>query len=114
MCGKSSSVIRDCPIACEIRSNEDRMWTQALRGYCRHCRMYAEAHGFVRSSTDLIEPLSLTDDRTFSLPVYNDGFAAQVRVVPLLDRRIKRAHVDVDDFAHNSLVTILILAQGQL
>jgi hypothetical protein len=67
--------------------------------------MYAEAPGFVRSSTD---------NRPFSLPRDNHGFAAQVRVVPLLDRRIKRVHVDVDDFAHNSLVTILILAQGQL
>jgi hypothetical protein len=67
--------------------------------------MNTEAPGFVRGSTD---------HRTFSLPRDNHGFAAQVRVVPLLDRRIKRVHVDVDDFAHNSLVTILILAEAQL
>ena len=97
--------LRDGPIAREIRSNEDRMGTQAFCAYCRHGRMHAEAPGFVRSSTD---------NRTFRLPGYNDGLAAQVRVVPLLDRRIKRVHVDMDDFPHNPLVTILILAQGQL
>jgi hypothetical protein len=67
--------------------------------------MYAEAPGFVGSSAD---------NRTFSLLRDNQGFAAQVRVVPLLDGRIKRVHVDVDDFAHNSLPTILVLAPGQL
>jgi hypothetical protein len=66
--------------------------------------MHAEAPGFVRSSTD---------HRTLRLPGYNDGLAAQIQVVPLLDRSIKRVHVDMDDFAHNLLVTILILVQGQ-
>jgi hypothetical protein len=88
--GAQEITLRDCPIACEIRSNEDCMGTEALRAYCGHGRMYAEAPGFVRSSTD---------NRTFGLPSDNYGLAAQVRVVPLLDRRIKRVHVDVDDFA---------------
>src|ERR1700722_1687953 len=97
--------LRDGPIACEIRSNEDRMGTQAFRAYCRHGRMHAEAPGFVRGSTD---------SGTLGLPSNNHGLAAQVRVVPLLDRSIKRVHVDMDDFSHNLLLTISILAQEQL
>jgi hypothetical protein len=64
-----------------------------------------EAPGFVRSSAD---------DRTFSLPGYNDGLTAQIQVVPLLDGRIERVHIDMEDFAHTSLATILSPAQGQL
>ena len=54
------------------------------------------------------------NNRTFGLPGNNHGLAAQIRVVPLLDGSIERVHVDMDDFAHNLLVTILILAQGQV
>jgi chromate transport protein ChrA len=31
-----------------------------------------------------------------------------LRIIALLDRSVKRVHLDVDDFAHNYLVTILI------
>jgi hypothetical protein len=99
------NIMRDHPVACEIWRHEDRARTQAFRAYCRHGRMHAEAPGFVRSSTD---------HRTFRLPGYNDRLATEIRVVPLLDRSIKRVHVDMNNFSHNLLVTILILAQGQL
>ncbi len=49
-----------------------------------------------------------------SYQLIRNVLAAQVGVVPLLDGRIESVHVDMDNFAHNSLVTILILVQGPL
>lgn len=39
-----------------------------------------------------------TYDRTIALPWHDGGFAAQIRVVPLFDRRLKAIHVDANDF----------------
>jgi hypothetical protein len=36
-----------------------------------------------------------TDHRAVSAPSYDYGFAAQLRIVPLLNGRIKGVHVDV-------------------
>jgi len=38
--------------------------------------------------------------RTLAAPGDNDRLASQLRVVALLDRGIKRVHVDVDSFLH--------------
>ncbi len=70
--------------------------------HCRHGRAHSKSPRFVRGSAD---------DRAFSLPSDNYWFAAQVRVVPLLDRSVEGIHVDMEDFAHNDLATILIPAR---
>jgi len=41
-------------------------------------------------------------------PRHNDGFAAQLRIVPLLHGRIKRVHIDVNDLASGHLADHLI------
>jgi len=35
-----------------------------------------------------------------ALPGNDDGFAAELRVIALLNRSIKRVHINMDDFAH--------------
>jgi hypothetical protein len=40
-----------------------------------------------------------TDDRTLTRPGGNNGLAAKLRIVALLDRHITRVHIDVNDFA---------------
>src|SRR5258708_37573727 len=60
--------------------------------------MDTEATGFVRSSAN---------DGPISPPRHDDGFAAQLRVVPLLDGGIERVHVHVDDLADAHLVFMI-------
>jgi hypothetical protein len=60
--------------------------------------MYTEAPGLVRSSAD---------DRAIALPSNDHGLAAQLRIIALLDRSVKRVHVAMDDFSHNLPTTIL-------
>jgi hypothetical protein len=31
----------------------------------------------------------------------NDGLAAKLRIIPLLDESVKRVHINMDDFSHN-------------
>src|SRR2546425_6660508 len=61
-----------------------------------HGRAHAETPGLVRSSAD---------DRAPAQPGNDHGLAAQLRIIALLDRSIKRVHVDMDDFSHNLLAT---------
>src|ERR1022692_2479262 len=82
----------DVPIAYEVRRYEDRIGTHAFRSYCWHGRVHTEAPGLVRSSTD---------DRAIAQPGNDDGLAAQLRIVALFDRSVKRVHVNMDDFSHN-------------
>ena len=89
---------RDGAIACEIRRYEDRIGTQAFRSYCWHGRMHTEAPGLVRSSAD---------DRAIAQPSNDHGLAAQLRIIALLDRSVKRVHVAMDDFSQNLPPTIL-------
>jgi hypothetical protein len=60
--------------------------------------VHSESPGLVRSSTD---------DRTSAPPSDDDRLAAQLRIIALLDRSVKRVHVDMDDFSHNLPATIL-------
>jgi hypothetical protein len=53
---------------------------------------------------------SSTHDRPVALPGDDHGLAAQLRIIPLLDRRVKRIHVYVDDFSHIHLPTMLFQA----
>ena len=57
--------------------------------------MHPEVPGFIRSSAD---------NRAFALPSDDYRFAAELRIIALLHRSIKRVHVDMDDFSHNLLV----------
>ncbi len=93
---------RDGAIACEIRRYEDRIGTQAFRSYCWHGRMHTEAPGLVRSSAD---------DRAIAQPSNDHGLAAQLRIIALLDRSVKRVHVDVDDFSQDLTPQNTILAR---
>jgi len=65
--------------------------------------MHTEAPRLVGGSTDHGAP---------ALPGNNDRFTAQRRVVPLFHRGVKRVHVDMDDFSHDCLATILFSTPG--
>ncbi len=66
--------------------------------------MDTETHGLVRSSTD---------DRAIAEPSHDHGLAAQLRIIALLDRSVKIIHVDMDDFSHKPLPTILFRVPEQ-
>jgi hypothetical protein len=66
--------------------------------------MHTEASDLVRSSAD---------HRAIAQPSNDHGLAAQLRVIALLDRSVKRVHVYVDDFAHKLLATILFRVREQ-
>ena len=78
----------------EIRSDENRIRAQTRRAQCRHGRANSERACLVRGRAHY---------RARTAPGDDDGFAAQRRIVALLDRSVKRIHVDVDDLAHLSL-----------
>jgi hypothetical protein len=59
-----------------------------------------EASRFIRSGAD---------DRTIAAPGDNYGFAAQLWVISLFHGRVKRVHVDMDDFAKSHLANHFIL-----
>ena len=56
--------------------------------------MHAESPGFVRSRAY---------DRAIAAPGHDDGLAAQLRIITLLNGGVKRVHVYVDDFPHYEL-----------
>ena len=76
------------------------MRAEVLRSNGRHCRPYAKSSCFIRSGAD---------DRPAAAPGDNDGLTAQLRIIPLLHRRVECVHVDVHDFAHEHAGTILFL-----
>jgi hypothetical protein len=80
-----------------LRQSEDCLGTEAFRPYCRHGRTHAEAPGLIRSSAH---------DRAVTPPGDNYWFAAQMRIIALLDGSIEGVHVDMDDFSHNLLASI--------
>jgi hypothetical protein len=49
------------------------------------------------------------DDPALPGPAHGDWFAAQVGIVPLLDRRIEGIHIDMDDLALSHFGGVLIL-----
>ena len=77
---------------------------EVFRSNCWHCGPHAKSSRFIRSGTD---------DGSAAAPRDNDGLA-QLRIVPLFHRRIKRVHVDVHDFAYRHVGPILFLSPGQV
>jgi hypothetical protein len=65
--------------------------------------MHTETSGFVRSGAH---------DRAIASPRDDHRLAAQLGIIALLDRSVKGIHVDVDDFAHSFLATILFRIQN--
>jgi hypothetical protein len=82
----------DGTIAGKIRSYEDGSGAQAFRAYSRHSRSHSESPPLVRSCAD---------DGAGAFPSDDHGLAAQLRIIALLDRCIKRVHIDMDDFSHD-------------
>ncbi len=78
---------------------------EVFRSNCWHCGPHAKSSCFIRSGAD---------DRPVAAPSDNDGFASQLRIIPLFHRRIKRVHVDVHDFAYRHVGPILFLSPGQV
>ena len=88
------------PIARKVRRQEYGVRTETFGANGRHGGTHAELPGLVGSSAD---------HRAVPAPGNDDGFAAQFRIVPLLDGCVECVHVDVHDFARWHIWTILDL-----
>ena len=89
-----ADLLGDRLVDLEARLHEDQVRTLPLRGHRRHGRPDAELAGFVaRRRHDA--PLAGSAD--------GDRLAAEIRIVPLLDRRVEGVHVDVDNFTNVGL-----------
>ena len=80
-----------CPVAGEIRRDHDELGAEPHRSRHGHRRAHAERSGFVAGSRDDATPVRPTAD--------GNRLSAQRGIVPLLDRRVERVHVHVDDSA---------------
>src|SRR5207249_677005 len=74
----------------EARLDEDQLGTLIPGGERGHGRTYAELSRFVGRRGNHAAQLRAAN---------RYGLAAQLGIVALLDRRIERVHVDVDDLA---------------
>jgi len=81
---------RDGAIAGEVGRDEDGVGTEALCLDGGHGGADAEFAGFVRGCAD---------DGALAAPCDDDGLAAKLRIITLLDRGVEGVHVDVNDFA---------------
>src|SRR5260370_2178060 len=93
---------RDGPIARKIRGQEHSVRTEMFGAHGGHSGTHAELSGLVRSSAN---------HRAVPAPRDNDGLAAQLWIIPLLDGCVECVHVDVHDFAGWHIWTILGLAR---
>jgi hypothetical protein len=81
-------------IAGEVRRDEDGLRAEAFGGDGGHGRADAVLAGLVGCGTD---------DGALALPSDDDGTAAEVGRVALLDGGVEGVHVDVDDLARRGL-----------
>jgi len=81
-------VPRDLLVDLEARHHENQFRALPLGRYRRHRRPDAERARFIACRSY---------DTAFLRPADGDGLSAQVRIVALLHRSIKRIHIDVDD-----------------
>ncbi len=86
-------------IAWKVRRQECCVRAKTFGPNSGHGGTYAELSRFIRSSTHY---------GAIPAPCDNDGLATELRVVALLDGRIKRVHVDMNDFASGHLANHLI------
>src|SRR5258708_1712833 len=84
----------NCAIAREVRGQEDCVGAQTFGSNCGHSRTHAELSRFIRSSAH---------HRAIPAPCDDNGFAPELRIIPLLHGRIKRVHVDMNDLASGHL-----------
>jgi hypothetical protein len=70
--------------------DEDQVRTLSFRGDRRHSRANAVLASFVARGGD---------DAALGRTAHCHRLAAQVRIIALLDRRVKGIHVDMDDLA---------------
>src|SRR5262249_59747842 len=85
-----ADLLRDRPIDVEPRFHEDELRAPPLRGDRRHGGPDAEPAGLVARGRH---------DAALARATDRDGLAAELRIVPLLDGRVERIHVDVNDLA---------------
>jgi hypothetical protein len=85
-------------IAGKIRSEKDGVRTEAFGADGGHRGTHAEFPRLIRRCAD---------HGAVSPPSDNDGLATQLRIVPLLDGSVECVHVDVHNFAHGYVWTIL-------
>ena len=83
-------LLRDCLVDLEAWLHEDQVGALPLRGNRWHGRPDAELARFVAGRRH---------DAALAGSADGDRLAAEIRIVPLLDRRVKGIHVDVDDLA---------------
>ena len=88
-----ADLARDRAVGVEARLDEDKFGAAAARGHGRHGRAHAEFPRLVAGGGD---------DAAFAGAADGDRLAAQVRIVALLDGRIERIHVDMDDLARRT------------
>jgi hypothetical protein len=92
-----ADLARDGAVDLEARRHEYQFRTLPHRGDRRHGRTHAECSGLVARCGHHASLGAMTNrDRT----------ASQFRVVALLDRRIERVHIDMDNLARRHAVTI--------
>ncbi len=92
----SNTCCRNLAIALHARADHDRVRAALQRLAHRHRGMHAEAAHLVARGGDDAAAAGAADD---------DRLAGKLRVVELLDRRVERVHVDVQDgavIAHDS------------
>jgi hypothetical protein len=85
-----ADLLRDRLVDREARLHEDQVGTLPLRRHRWHGRPDSELASFVAGCRH---------DAPFAGAADCDRLAPQVRIVPLLDRRIERVHVHMDDLA---------------
>ncbi|MBB2671484.1 UNVERIFIED_ORG: hypothetical protein GGE44_001035 [Rhizobium esperanzae] len=93
-----ADLLRHGFVEVEAWRHEDQVRTFSFRGDRGHRRVDAEFAGLIARRRNHPTRRRSPD---------GDRFAAQFRVIALLDRRIKRVHVDMDDLAR-PLVTFII------
>src|SRR5580692_2324128 len=95
-------LLRDRLVDLEARFDEYQVRTLALRRHRWHRRPDAELAGFVTRCRH---------NAAFAGSADGNRLAAEIRIVPLLDRRVERVHVDVDDLAMRRSIHIIELSQ---
>ena len=88
--GYLSDLLRDRLVDLEAGLHEDQVRALPLGGHGRHGGPHAELAGFVAGCSH---------DAALTGSADGNRLAAEIRIVPLFDRRVEGVHIDVDDLA---------------